>query len=108
MYQYEALVYWLLEETRVPKVVGSNPSAVYWIDIFSNLFVVKFVMFVWKDENKRKRPGMVYHIYAMLKFDMTSPPRWGNEHEIGYLKGPVQELGWSIACDFLDQSKCSI
>ena len=46
MYQYEALVYWLLEETRVPKVVGSNPSAVYWIDIFSNLFVVKFVMFV--------------------------------------------------------------
>ena len=36
---------------------GSNPGAVYWMDIlhFSHLFVVKIVMFVWKDENKRKR-----------------------------------------------------
>ena len=29
-----ALVKWLWEETHVPKVVGSNPSTVYWIDIF--------------------------------------------------------------------------
>ena len=29
-----------------PKVVGSNPSTLYWIDIFSHLFAVKIVMFV--------------------------------------------------------------
>ena len=29
-----ALVQWLWEETRVPKVVGLNPSTVYWMDIF--------------------------------------------------------------------------
>ena len=41
-----ALVYWLWEETHVPKVVGSNPGTVYWMDIFSQIFVVKIVMFV--------------------------------------------------------------
>ena len=30
-----------MEETHVPKVVGSNPGTVYWIDIFSHIFVVK-------------------------------------------------------------------
>ena len=28
-----ALVQWLWEETHVPKVVGLNPSAVYWMDM---------------------------------------------------------------------------
>ena len=28
---------------------------IYWMDIFSHLFVVKIVMYVWKDENKWKR-----------------------------------------------------
>ena len=37
---------WLWEETHVPKVVGSNLSTVYWMDIFTHLFVVKTVMFV--------------------------------------------------------------
>ena len=40
-----ALIYWLWEEPHVPKVVCSNPSAVYWTDIFSHLFVIKMVMF---------------------------------------------------------------
>ena len=35
--------------------VSLNPSTIYWMDIFSHLFVVKFVMCVWKDENKLKR-----------------------------------------------------
>ena len=39
-----ALVWWLWEETHIPKVVGSNPDTVYWMDIFSHLFVVKIVM----------------------------------------------------------------
>ena len=31
-------------------VMGSNPSTVYWMDIFLHIFVVKIVMmFVWKD-----------------------------------------------------------
>ena len=29
-----------------PKVVGSNPGTIYWMDIFSHIFVVKIVMFV--------------------------------------------------------------
>jgi len=41
-----ALVLLLWEETDVPKVMGLNPSTVYWMDIFSHIFVVKFVMFV--------------------------------------------------------------
>ena len=29
------------KETHILKVVGSNPSAIYWMDIFSHEFVVK-------------------------------------------------------------------
>ena len=28
-----ALVQWLWEDTHIPKVVGSNPGAVYWMDM---------------------------------------------------------------------------
>ena len=28
----------------IQKVVGSNPGTVYWMDIFSHIFVVKIVM----------------------------------------------------------------
>ena len=46
-----ALVLWLWEETHVLKVAGSNVhpvygAAVYWMDIFSHIFVVKIVLFV--------------------------------------------------------------
>ena len=34
-----SLVKWLLEETHVQKVVSSNPSIVYWMDIFSFIFI---------------------------------------------------------------------
>ena len=30
------------------------------MDIFSHLFVVRIVMFLWKDENKRKRVGPIF------------------------------------------------
>ena len=33
-----------VEETHVTKVVGSNPGTVYWMDIFTHIFVVKIVM----------------------------------------------------------------
>ena len=29
-----ALVLWLWEETHIPKVMGSNPGTVYWMNIF--------------------------------------------------------------------------
>ena len=29
-----ALVWWLWEETHAPKIIGSNPHTVYWMDIF--------------------------------------------------------------------------
>ena len=49
------LVLWLWEETYVLKVLGSKLSTAYWMDIFSQIFVVKIVlMFVWEDENKYK------------------------------------------------------
>ena len=35
-----ALVKWLCEESHVLKVVGSNPGTVYWMDIFSFMFVI--------------------------------------------------------------------
>ena len=37
------------------KFVGSNPGSVYSIDIISHIFVVKIVMFVWKDENENEK-----------------------------------------------------
>ena len=42
-----ALVYWLWEETHILKVVGSNPSPVYWMDIFHHFIISmqKIVMF---------------------------------------------------------------
>ena len=42
------------EETHVPKVVGSNPSTVYWMDIYSHSFVVKLFE---KTKMNEKRPG---------------------------------------------------
>ena len=35
--------------------MSSNPSARYWMDVFSHLFVLRIVIFVLKDKNKRKR-----------------------------------------------------
>ena len=43
-----ALVQRLWVMTYVQKFVGSNPSALYWMDIISQWFV-KIVLFVWKD-----------------------------------------------------------
>ena len=34
----------LMGRVSRPKVVGSNPSTVYWMDIFLHIIVVKIVM----------------------------------------------------------------
>ena len=36
-----ALVYWLWDETHVPKNVGSNTGAIYWMDI--TFFHIEFL-----------------------------------------------------------------
>ena len=56
----EALVEWLLEETHDLKVVGSNPSIVHRMDIFSNIFVVKIVCLFEKTKINKKRLGMAH------------------------------------------------
>ena len=45
-----ALGLWLWEETQVLQVVGLNHSTVYWMDIFSHMFVTNV-----SNKNKRKR-----------------------------------------------------
>ena len=51
------LVKWLWEETHVLKVAGMNPCTTYWVDIFSHIFVVKFVMFFEKTKINEKEAG---------------------------------------------------
>ena len=36
----------VMGRAHVLKVVGSNPGTVYWMDIFSHIFVVKIVLFL--------------------------------------------------------------
>ena len=54
-----ALVLWLWEETHIPKVVGSNPGTLYWMDILSHISVVKIVLFVWKRPKMSKKEAGV-------------------------------------------------
>ena len=63
-----ALVLLLWEKTHVLTVMGSNPSAVYWMDIFSHKFVVKNVLlFVLKRPKiNEKRPGKVHYFFAFF------------------------------------------
>ena len=68
LYLGGALVYWLWETTHVQEVVGLNPG----MDMtFSHWFVVKFVLFVRKDENERKRGhvGPFFRDSCYIKFD---------------------------------------
>ena len=37
---------WLWEETHILKVVGLNPSLIYWMDIFHIIFCKIVLMFV--------------------------------------------------------------
>ena len=41
-----ALVFQVMGGAHVQKVVGSNPSSIYWMDILKHIFVVKCVMLV--------------------------------------------------------------
>ena len=77
MFEGGALVKWLWVMTYVQEVVGSNPNALYWMDIFSYWFVAKIVFFVSKD---RKR-GQSWPIFfkKSLKCPFTSFNAFVNE-----------------------------
>ena len=51
------LVKCLWDETYVLKVVGSNPSTIYWMDIFHILFVVKMYCLVERKKINLKVAG---------------------------------------------------
>ena len=52
------------EETHVPKVVGSNPGAGYWMDMtfFTLIYCGNCIVCLRKTENKQKR-GRVWPIF---------------------------------------------
>ena len=49
--------------------VGSNPGALYWMDVFSHWFVERIVLFVWKTKHKRKsgRGWLIFKKHSSLK-----------------------------------------
>ena len=53
--QARALFYWLREETSEGRGFESRRRILGGHNIFSHYIVVRIEMFVWKDENKRKR-----------------------------------------------------
>ena len=63
-----------MEETHVPKVVSSNPGTVYWMDIFSHLFVAKLKRVFEKTKINEKEVwvGALFSIrHGLLKFATT-------------------------------------
>ena len=54
--QTKPLCGWLWEETHVQKVVGSNPSTLYWMENF-HIYLCCENCNVWKDENEQKEAG---------------------------------------------------
>ena len=55
--------------------MGSNPSTVYWMDIFSHIFVVKIVLFVGKRPKINEKEAGVG---PFLKREITSQQYFAN------------------------------
>ena len=66
------------------KVVSSNPSTEYWMDIFHIILMQKIVIFVWKRPTIiKKRPGMAH-------FEKLSAPPSNNSISM------LQQLGIEV------------
>ena len=52
-------VWWLWDESQNLKVVGSNPSIIYWMDIITLINWKNCNVCLKKAEKNKKRPGMV-------------------------------------------------
>ena len=50
-----ALFLWLWEQTHIQKIVGSNPSTIYWTGIFLIIFCNRCIVCLKKTENTLKR-----------------------------------------------------
>ena len=53
--------------THVQEVVGSNPSAVYWMDIFTLICCKNCIVCFKTPKINKKRPGLA-HIFKDVKF----------------------------------------
>ena len=51
------------------EVVGLNPGRLYWMEFFSDWFVVNFVLFAWKDQKQmKKKPGLAHFFKKIFSF----------------------------------------
>ena len=53
-----ALVQWLWVTTHVRKVVGSNPSAIYWMDIFHIDLLKNYIVCLKRPKINKKEAGV--------------------------------------------------
>ena len=52
---------WLWEENNVLKVMGLNAGTVYWMDIFTHIFVVKICnVFLKRPKINEKEAGLAH------------------------------------------------
>ena len=89
-----------------------NPGIIYWMDIFSHLFVVRIVMFVWKDGNKRKTGqgcpiSKNLYILPQMWPDLAKFRHFGKSLQVfvkylmvNFLFGKMLSLLWQI-CDII-------
>ena len=79
------LVQWLWEETHVPKVMGSSPSTIYWLDNFHIYLMQKMLCLFEKTKINKKEAGDFKEMNKLLslpqlnKFPIPgSIPKQGN------------------------------
>ena len=90
---------WLWDETHVVKVVGSNPSAVYWMDISDINLLQKVSCLLEKDWKITKRGR---HEPFVKNYEPTNVTRsW-------YKKKPnfVPDIAKEVATIFLTKNRC--
>ena len=64
-----ALVLWLWVITHVREIMGLNPGAVYWMDIFHIDLLWNIVLFVWKEpkiDEKRGRGWPIKNLWCIV------------------------------------------
>ena len=62
---------------HVCEVMGSNPCAVYWMDIFCIDFVVKIVLFCMKRPKINEKEAGLSHFFKKVAYDDWLSPYIG-------------------------------
>ena len=95
-FQVPTRVQWLWQETRVPKVICSNPSTVYRTHIISHLFVVKIVCLKRLEIKTKKRPGMVHlkkaNIHRRFQLKHLSAESFSTKNNESFSQGCSESL----------------